>query len=213
MTVGMIGPEAGVAVPALTAVLLGDADHAVRVASALALTKMDPKASEMAEAAPALGKALSDEDPSVRMYAAMALGRLGERARPAVPALIRALRDDANQTNADAFHFTGEFKSQNVRFPWGWRIRAFALQRIRAIQRGGAHAHQRLVCCRDWIGDIYRKESPMRFAIRLGFLVAALAASVATLAGAAFASPGGGHGSGRVVFVMTDNTNGNQVGA
>jgi DNA-binding beta-propeller fold protein YncE len=51
----------------------------------------------------------------------------------------------------------------------------------------------------------------MRFPIRLGFVIAALGASLAALAGAAFASPGGGHGSGRVVFVMTDNPTGNQI--
>jgi 6-phosphogluconolactonase (cycloisomerase 2 family) len=51
----------------------------------------------------------------------------------------------------------------------------------------------------------------MRFPNRLGFVLAALLGALAALAGAAAASPGGGHGSGRVVFVMTDNTGGNQV--
>ena len=51
-------------------------------------------------------KALKDDEPRVRIYAALTLLRLQTRARPAVPALILALQDDANQTNADAFHFT-----------------------------------------------------------------------------------------------------------
>src|SRR6476659_7521742 len=51
----------------------------------------------------------------------------------------------------------------------------------------------------------------MRFPTRLAFLLVALLGSLAALAGAAAASPGGGHGSGRVVFVLTDNQAGNQV--
>ena len=46
----------------------------------------------------------------------------------------------------------------------------------------------------------------MRFAFATFLLVAALG-----LAGTAAAAPGGGHGSGRVVFALTDNTAGNQV--
>ena len=51
----------------------------------------------------------------------------------------------------------------------------------------------------------------MGFPTRLAFLLVALLGSLAALAGAASASPGGGHGSGRVVFVLTDNQAGNQV--
>jgi hypothetical protein len=103
---GCLGPEAGVAVPALVEALLGDADLGVRVESSLALTKMDPQSPELAEAVPKLGKALRDAEPIVRMNTAMALVRLEGRAGPAVPALIEALRDATNQTNADTFHFT-----------------------------------------------------------------------------------------------------------
>lgn len=51
----------------------------------------------------------------------------------------------------------------------------------------------------------------MRFPTRLGFVLIAMLGALAVLAGAASASAGGGHGSGRAVFVLTDNLNGNQV--
>jgi 6-phosphogluconolactonase (cycloisomerase 2 family) len=51
----------------------------------------------------------------------------------------------------------------------------------------------------------------MRFSTRLALAFAALLTTVAALAATASAAPGGGHGSGRVVFVLTDNTAGNQV--
>jgi HEAT repeat protein len=41
-------------------------------------------------------EALTDEDPGVRERAAVALGRLGPEAKPAVPALILAIRDESN---------------------------------------------------------------------------------------------------------------------
>jgi 6-phosphogluconolactonase (cycloisomerase 2 family) len=51
----------------------------------------------------------------------------------------------------------------------------------------------------------------MRFPTRLAFVFIAAMGALAALTGAASASPGGGHGSGRVVFAMTDNPNGNQI--
>jgi hypothetical protein len=103
---GMIGPEADVAVPALAQSLTRDTDRGVRIEASLALTKMDPESAELSAAVPVLCKALKDHEPMVRMNAAMALVRLGVRARPAVPALIEVLHDGANQTNAEAFLFT-----------------------------------------------------------------------------------------------------------
>lgn len=46
--------------------------------------------------------------------------------------------------------------------------------------------------------------------VRLAVALVALAVAV-TVPGAALAAPGGGHGSGRVVFALTDNPSGNQV--
>src|SRR5687768_5739958 len=41
----------------------------------------------------ALGEALKDSEAAVRKNAALALGRLGEKSEPAVPALVQALKD------------------------------------------------------------------------------------------------------------------------
>src|SRR5262249_37947894 len=49
---------------------------------------------------------LEDSEPVVRMNAARALFRLKQDARPAVPALLKALADDENLTNARAFTVT-----------------------------------------------------------------------------------------------------------
>ena len=51
----------------------------------------------------------------------------------------------------------------------------------------------------------------MRFPLRLGATLLALLGALATVAGAAAAAPGGDHGSGRTVFVMTNDPNGNAV--
>jgi HEAT repeat protein len=100
---GACGAEAGEAVPALAALLLGDSDEAVRSEAALALSKMNPASRT---AVPSLSQALQDGNPGVRMYAALALFRLGGAARPAVPALIQALGDEGNQKRVGTFFFT-----------------------------------------------------------------------------------------------------------
>jgi HEAT repeat protein len=100
---GAIGPEAGVAVPKLAAMMLEDADFIVRGEASLALSKMAP-ASE--PAVPALAQALSDEHPVIRMNAATALFRLREKARAATPTLVKTIKDESNQTNLNAFVVT-----------------------------------------------------------------------------------------------------------
>jgi HEAT repeat protein len=100
---GTIGDNAREAVPALAKILVEDPDPGARIEAGLALTKMD----SATEAVPELAQALvEDEEPLVRMNAARALLRLGEEAKPAVPELIKALKDKANDTNANAFHAT-----------------------------------------------------------------------------------------------------------
>jgi HEAT repeat protein len=81
-----IGPGAKAAVPALVEALrVPDREARERVAEALA--GVGPEAVET------LTRALRDRDPKVRGGAALALEGLGERAAPAVPALIAALSD------------------------------------------------------------------------------------------------------------------------
>ena len=100
---GAIGDDAAEAVPALAAVLRDDSDSDLRVQVALALSKMS---SASRAAVPELAGALSDSEPYVRAYAAVALLRLGKDAAPAIDALVKAIDDDSNQTNLETFHFT-----------------------------------------------------------------------------------------------------------
>lgn len=51
----------------------------------------------------------------------------------------------------------------------------------------------------------------MKLPVRIALALFSLLVTVAALAGTAAAAPGGGHGSGRAVFVLTDNVAGNQV--
>lgn len=85
LALGELGPAAREAEAAL-AVAARDPDPEVRAAAVAALG-----ASEGKEAVEALGRALSDDDWFVRLAAAKALQGLGERGRPAVPALVKAL--------------------------------------------------------------------------------------------------------------------------
>jgi HEAT repeat protein len=74
-------------VPALADAL----DHAeARYWACLVLAEIGPKAKE---AAPALGKVLTDPRPEVRLQAAMALAEIGPDAKAAVPDLIKAAGD------------------------------------------------------------------------------------------------------------------------
>lgn len=86
---GEIGPEAKEAVPALSKALVEDEDAMVRQQAAEALRDIGPAAKE---AVPALIQALKDENEDVRMYAAIALGKIGD-AR-AVETLFQALKDE-----------------------------------------------------------------------------------------------------------------------
>jgi HEAT repeat protein len=100
---GAIGNKAGEAVPALAKILAQDTDAEARHQAALALTKMAPASSA---AVTELAQALSDKVLYVRMNAAIALFNLRTKARPAVPALLKAVKDGSNKTNLNRFHWT-----------------------------------------------------------------------------------------------------------
>jgi HEAT repeat protein len=72
---------------------LEDSDPAVRVAALDALTSLGDAA------VPTLSKAL--EKPALRYWAALALGELGDKAKPAVAALTAALKDDQPVTRRE----------------------------------------------------------------------------------------------------------------
>jgi HEAT repeat protein len=135
---GLIGPAAAAALPALRAAGKG-ADARARVSASLALARIDPKeegaavpalaaalkegaAEVRAAAAAALGKlgpaggravpeltkALEDGDPRVRWAAADALGQIGPAAKAAVPALLDVLKDERASVRALAAQALGE---------------------------------------------------------------------------------------------------------
>jgi hypothetical protein len=97
------GAEGAEAVPALAAVMLEDSSSEVRGEASRALTMMVPASRAVV---PALAQALQDSDPWVRMYAVLTLLRLRSEARPAVPALLIALKDKRNDTNLRVFRIT-----------------------------------------------------------------------------------------------------------
>ncbi|HET7293561.1 MAG TPA: HEAT repeat domain-containing protein [Vicinamibacteria bacterium] len=72
---------------------LGDPREAVRWAAARALDKIGATPADVSR----LEKALRNDDPYVRSFAAYSLGRLGEAAAPAVPALIDAYRREEKE--------------------------------------------------------------------------------------------------------------------
>jgi HEAT repeat protein len=83
-SIGVIGPAAKAALPVLLEQLNGPKSE-IRRAVALALSRMGPNAIDP------LIRALRDRDPRIRGTAARALADMGEKARPAIPALIDAL--------------------------------------------------------------------------------------------------------------------------
>jgi HEAT repeat protein len=87
---GLIGPPAAAAVPALLRACREAADPLLRVEAARAVACIDPKD---AAPVPLLVGALADGAAKVRKRAAEALGDLGPGARPAVPALVKTAQD------------------------------------------------------------------------------------------------------------------------
>ena len=71
---------------------LKDPATVVRIAAAHALCDMDKEDIAL----PVLAAALQDKTDKARLYAVIALGRIGEKARPALPAIRAALKDKDN---------------------------------------------------------------------------------------------------------------------
>lgn len=97
---GAIGQPARHAVPALTRIMREDPDPDRRAQASLALSKMGPEPDQVIGPA---AESLQDPEPLVRMNAARILFQLGAAARPAVPALIAAVGDQANDIYVDRF--------------------------------------------------------------------------------------------------------------
>jgi HEAT repeat protein len=97
---GQVGPEGRDAIPTLS-VALTDPDGLVRVRAAEALTEVGGDADVADVAAKALGGALADKDVKVRREAAVALWRMGPRAKVAVSALGKALADEDVKVRRD----------------------------------------------------------------------------------------------------------------
>ncbi len=94
-SLGIIGPEAKVAVPALTKAL-HDKELLVRSEAATALGRIGKGA------VPGLIEALQDKDSEVRYDAAYALGQIGADAEAAVSALIFTLKDTSEPVRSAA---------------------------------------------------------------------------------------------------------------
>ena len=71
------------------AVLLDDRSPAVRIAAAQALCDWGQEEAGL----PVLVQGLAHSSDTVRLYAANALGEIGEKARPALPQLRAAMKD------------------------------------------------------------------------------------------------------------------------
>jgi HEAT repeat protein len=103
IALGRLDTEATGTVTRLAELLRNDPDPLVRAAAGDALRKMVPACRSVVNE---LAAALSDPEPLVRMNAAMTLAQLKGDARPAVPALILAAKDEGNGTNLNMYFVT-----------------------------------------------------------------------------------------------------------
>jgi HEAT repeat protein len=87
----------------LAKIMLESPSQQERIDASFALTKIVPAARIVV---PQLAKALGSDDPRIRMNAAITLMRLRSEAKPAVAALIKAVKQKDNVTNLDYFPFT-----------------------------------------------------------------------------------------------------------
>lgn len=96
-TIPLFGPDSRDAVKKITQLLSNARDGGVRVHAAIALYMCEIRDGDLPEVVKALGKRLAgttaDTQSIVRFHAAWALGRFGNDAREAIPALIVATKD------------------------------------------------------------------------------------------------------------------------
>jgi len=91
---GSLKADGTAATPALQAAVTSDPDAKVRAAAVAALAQVAP----LNEVTTTLAKAISDQEPSVRLVAAARLRQLGQAAAPAAPQLAAALGDTDSST-------------------------------------------------------------------------------------------------------------------
>lgn len=101
---GMVGPDAAPAIPALTKALASKSEK-LREQAAHALAGIGPAAKE---AVPALADLLTSKTGQVRAIAANALGNLGEASAPATSGLIKALTDPDVNVRRESAQALGE---------------------------------------------------------------------------------------------------------
>jgi len=97
--IGMFGPDAKDAVPALIEILRQDPKLGVRNSAAQSLGLIGPDARN---AIPELIAGLKEKDSYMRLACAQALGRIGPDASDAVPDLIECLRDKSSLVQVHA---------------------------------------------------------------------------------------------------------------
>src|SRR5206468_1023941 len=98
------GPGAKPALPVLTEALRDMEDPQIQELAAAALGQIGPDA---AAAVPDLGKALSCPVAVVRRNCAIALGKMGSAAEPAVPQMISSLKGETEK-EAEVRRFVAE---------------------------------------------------------------------------------------------------------
>ena len=104
LNIEQMGGDARPTLPALLRVLREDPSPRLRSAAAFAVFKIMSdlnfrSGTHAAEATEGLIGALTDDDPVVRMNAAMSLGTLGADASSAVPALTAGIQNKENRSN------------------------------------------------------------------------------------------------------------------
>jgi hypothetical protein len=95
-----------VTVQALTKMVVEDPDRGARIEASQALTFVKEDTPALVSAVPDLARALEDKEIVVRINTTKVLLKLGGAAKPAVPALFKALKDKANDDNGKISYYS-----------------------------------------------------------------------------------------------------------